>query len=241
MASYRYTERHDLKATTFLCMMKSLESSEKRRYLTKEHEQAVALFKHFPEDLQVEIHMDSRGPSLRAFNFAMHPIVQGSGHFFQRFCHETIVDRLVFYGETIFEEGRRSNNMFLVERAVLHYQLAQEFLKLRFRSNTGNALQTLMHVESGRSTGPDKKESSSSHHSAHIADAVKVTHGDCLCEASLWTTWKYRGDLVASSDGNLLCVDTNHFSHIVEELPDVCFVAILYARECVSELNDDKI
>ena len=62
--------------------------------------------------------------------------------------------------------------------------------------------------------------------------------GDWLCEAHLWTQWRHRGRLAASTPLTCLALDSNEFARIVHVLAATVHTDVLeYARSFVTALN----
>jgi len=70
--------------------------------------------------------------------------------------------------------------------------------------------------------------------------SLAIKHCDCLCEASLWTTWKYRGHLWADCNSSLLTLNREKFANVVLENVAICTLAVRYARQCVWHLNNSE-
>jgi hypothetical protein len=238
---YRYIEKHDLSSEGFLLMLKSLQFQEDRRRLEDEQVRESEVLGHFPADVQLQIYFEVRGPPLRNFAFMNEHDVRKDEHFLQMLCHEAITDFVCFAEEVVFEEGQTSNGMICIEMGKLVYCLGLEYKKSGLQSGRGKAVAGLMQhsasVDASETGTESKGTETELLASEHQDDTVNIQTGDILCEASLWTTWKHRGDLLPMTNGTLLLLDTKRFAHHVVQRTAICCLAVQYARQCVCELN----
>merc|ERR1712232_1430518 len=116
--------------------------------------------------------------------------------------------------------------MFCIEQGELTYRLSEHWQVVRAATRRRQHIAAITNEIANNEEDPD----------AH----VMVRSGDVLAEASLWTTWKHRGDLLSASDGHILRLNSKEFANIVEERPEICVVAARYARQCVMELNSQN-
>lgn len=72
-------------------------------------------------------------------------------------------------------------------------------------------------------------------------EGTPVTVDEYLAEACLWTVWRHRGTLTASSDVKLALLDSSSFQHICKghfkKNAGTALMIIQYANEFISELN----
>jgi len=77
---------------------------------------------------------------------------------------------------------------------------------------------------------------------AAFGEVEQVGERDFLAEAVLWTRWRHRGTLVATSDAKMASLDANSFQEICEQAISkknaACLPIIAYANEFVKELNE---
>eukprot|EP00930_Biecheleria_cincta_P030623 TRINITY_DN21206_c0_g1_i1.p1 TRINITY_DN21206_c0_g1~~TRINITY_DN21206_c0_g1_i1.p1 ORF type:complete len:1018 (+),score=142.81 TRINITY_DN21206_c0_g1_i1:53-3055(+) len=180
-------------------------------------DEETGLLNQLPRGLQLELRMESFSPTLIRQSFFAKLLVLDEQIVFN-ICHDAIKELPVMPSDTLFLGSTPANNLLFVVWG--HLQYVQQ------------------HLHGGAMYG---RTSSMIREGVQLADLVsrvkRVSTGDHLCEAALWTRWLHAGKLTSKSACMMLALNCELFRSVITRSPRAHWTAQMYARKTVHCMN----
>lgn len=189
----------------------------------------------FPNNLRRQVVKETYSPRLckQTIFFA---ISQHNGRFIERICCDLIKNSNVEPDDTIFTYGETCGCLYMSVSGDLQYVIYSSIIEALVMATTGwsGGMATRQTTSKGMS------RATSYFSMGPATDFKKVREGQMLCEASLYTHWVHKGDLLSESHVCMIKLESNSFEKLVDAYPMVRRFGASHARRFVAVLNASK-
>lgn len=179
-------------------------TTHRRHHLAQEKQLLASLSPNLLADLKTELRLSV----IKRHNFfsEVHELLPRC---LARVCHDAVSTAEVVTGDSVFHTRDLARRMYFVAKGDLCYQLVLSPQRL------------LRNLSGDLSASSDESDDTR---------FTTLKRGTWISEAALWMPWKHLGALIASSDSQVLSIDSEGLQGCVLDSPNLHAMCVAYAK-----------